>query len=169
MPTPRRVSLTTLGCARNEVDSEELAGRLADAGWELVEDGAPTDVAVVNTCGFVASAKKDSIDTLLAASDAANGAKVVAVGCLVFWRTTSQDDLVVAVQTAFPPGLMSAVEPVLDTAAEQRGSLVGIGALGLLARRRLAADRTPVLRWAGYEVALMATAIGIAAALTQTA
>jgi len=79
--TPRRrVSLTTLGCARNEVDSEELAGRLDGAGWELVGDGEPTDVAVVNTCGFVASAKKDSIDTLLAAHD--TGAKVVAVGCL---------------------------------------------------------------------------------------
>jgi ribosomal protein S12 methylthiotransferase RimO len=77
--SPRRVSLTTLGCARNEVDSEELAGRLEAAGWTLVEDG-PADVAVVNTCGFVASAKKDSIDTLLAAGD--GGAKVVAVGCL---------------------------------------------------------------------------------------
>jgi ribosomal protein S12 methylthiotransferase RimO len=70
-----------LGCARNEVDSEELAGRLTDDGWELVgpDDGA-ADVVVVNTCGFVASAKKDSIDTLLAAAD--TGAKVVAVGCL---------------------------------------------------------------------------------------
>ncbi|WP_085912028.1 YihY/virulence factor BrkB family protein, partial [Pseudonocardia autotrophica] len=56
----------------------------------------------------------------------------VAVGFLVFWRTTSQDDLVAAVQTTFPPGLMSAVEPVLATAVEQRGSLVGIGALGAL-------------------------------------
>jgi ribosomal protein S12 methylthiotransferase len=74
----RRVSLVTLGCARNEVDSEELAGRLDAAGWELTDD-AP-DVVVVNTCGFVESAKKDSIDTLLAASD--TGAKVVAVGCL---------------------------------------------------------------------------------------
>ena len=80
MTSPRRVSLTTLGCARNEVDSEELAGRLEAAGWQLVPDGEATDVAVVNTCGFVASAKKDSIDTLLAASD--TGAKVVAVGCL---------------------------------------------------------------------------------------
>ncbi len=80
MPAAPRVSLTTLGCARNEVDSEELAGRLAAAGWRLVEPGAPADVAVVNTCGFVASAKKDSIDTLLAAGD--GGAKVVAVGCL---------------------------------------------------------------------------------------
>jgi ribosomal protein S12 methylthiotransferase RimO len=72
------VSLVTLGCARNEVDSEELAGRLDAAGWELTDD-AP-DVVVVNTCGFVESAKKDSIDTLLAAGD--TGAKVVAVGCL---------------------------------------------------------------------------------------
>ncbi len=78
MTSPRRVSLVTLGCARNEVDSEELAGRLDAAGWEL-SDQAP-DVIVVNTCGFVESAKKDSIDTLLAASD--TGAKVVAVGCL---------------------------------------------------------------------------------------
>ncbi|MCU1674505.1 MAG: rimO [Frankiales bacterium] len=78
--TPRRsVSIVTLGCARNEVDSEELAGRLDAAGWELV-DGETADVTVVNTCGFVESAKKDSIDTLLAASD--TGSKVVAVGCL---------------------------------------------------------------------------------------
>jgi ribosomal protein S12 methylthiotransferase RimO len=83
---PRRAALVTLGCARNEVDSEELAGRLAGSGWELVDadSDAPADVIVVNTCGFVEQAKKDSIDTLLAASDAAQGtgAKVVAVGCL---------------------------------------------------------------------------------------
>jgi ribosomal protein S12 methylthiotransferase RimO len=84
-PEPRRAALLTLGCARNEVDSEELAGRLAGSGWELVdaESGEP-DVIVVNTCGFVEQAKKDSIDTVLAASDVARpvGAKVVAVGCL---------------------------------------------------------------------------------------
>ncbi len=70
--------MVTLGCARNETDSEELAGQLEAAGWELSDDSP--DVVVVNTCGFVESAKKDSIDTLLAASD--TGAKVVAVGCL---------------------------------------------------------------------------------------
>ncbi|MGQ0775026.1 MAG: 30S ribosomal protein S12 methylthiotransferase RimO [Pseudonocardiales bacterium] len=88
MPAPLRslrAALLTLGCARNEVDSEELAGRLTADGWELVDadgtgpDLAP-DVVVVNTCGFVAAAKKDSIDTVLAAAD--TGAKVVAVGCL---------------------------------------------------------------------------------------
>jgi ribosomal protein S12 methylthiotransferase len=68
----------TLGCARNEVDSEELAGRLGAGGWTLTDDEA--DVIVINTCGFVDSAKKDSIDTVLAAAD--TGKKVVAVGCL---------------------------------------------------------------------------------------
>ena len=76
----RRVSLLTLGCARNEVDSEELAGRLAAGGWELAAEPEDSDVVVVNTCGFVESAKKDSVDTLLAAAD--TGKKVVAVGCM---------------------------------------------------------------------------------------
>jgi ribosomal protein S12 methylthiotransferase RimO len=79
-PQSPRAALVTLGCARNEVDSEELAGRLTEDGWELVDPDGGADVVVVNTCGFVAAAKKDSIDTLLAAAD--TGAKVVAVGCL---------------------------------------------------------------------------------------
>lgn len=82
---PRTVALTTLGCARNEVDSEELAGRLAADGWALVEDAAAADVIMVNTCGFVDAAKKDSIDTVLAAADLKQTARaraVVAVGCL---------------------------------------------------------------------------------------
>lgn len=74
------MALVTLGCARNEVDSEELAGRLAGAGWEVTTDGEGADVVLVNTCGFVASAKQESIDTLLAAAD--SGATVVAAGCL---------------------------------------------------------------------------------------
>jgi ribosomal protein S12 methylthiotransferase len=81
----RRVALVTLGCARNEVDSEELAGRLAADGWELVDDAADADAVVVNTCGFVEAAKKDSVDTLLQAADLkATGRPraVVAVGCL---------------------------------------------------------------------------------------
>ena len=79
-PAAPRVALLTLGCARNDVDSEELAGRLTGDGWELVDAEQRADVVVVNTCGFVASAKKDSIDALLEAAD--TGAKVVAVGCL---------------------------------------------------------------------------------------
>jgi ribosomal protein S12 methylthiotransferase len=83
--TSRRVALVTLGCGRNEVDSEELAGRLAADGWELVAEAADADVALVNTCGFVEAAKKDSIDTVLEAAALKDGGRtraVVAVGCL---------------------------------------------------------------------------------------
>ena len=79
------VAMVTLGCARNEVDSEELAGRLEAGGFRLVEDPADADTVVVNTCGFVEAAKKDSVDTLLAAADLKEGGRtkaVVAVGCL---------------------------------------------------------------------------------------
>ncbi len=70
----------TLGCARNEVDSEELAGRLAADGYSLVEDAEGADAVLVNTCGFIESAKKDSVDAILAATD--SGAEVIAVGCM---------------------------------------------------------------------------------------
>ena len=82
---PRTVALVTLGCARNETDSEELAGRLAADGWQLVTDPADAEIAVINTCGFIESAKKDSIDALIQAhSLKANGITkaVVAVGCM---------------------------------------------------------------------------------------
>ncbi|MFT4082319.1 MAG: radical SAM protein [Nocardioides sp.] len=81
--------MVTLGCARNEVDSEELAGRLSAGGFRLVADPAEADTVVVNTCGFVEQAKKDSVDTLLEAAElkasAGGGGRaqaVVAVGCM---------------------------------------------------------------------------------------
>ncbi len=85
MSSSHTVALVTLGCARNEVDSEELAGRLETGGFRLVDDPDQAETVVVNTCGFVEAAKKDSVDTLLAAAeDRPSGARqhVVAVGCL---------------------------------------------------------------------------------------
>jgi ribosomal protein S12 methylthiotransferase RimO len=76
----KKVAIITLGCARNEVDSEELAGRLGLQGWELVDDVDGADAILVNTCGFIEAAKKESIDTVLAA--ASGDAPVVAVGCM---------------------------------------------------------------------------------------
>ena len=64
----RTVAVVTLGCTRNEVDSEELAGRLLADGWTLVDDVESAEVALVNTCGFIESAKKDSVDALLVAN-----------------------------------------------------------------------------------------------------
>lgn len=74
-----------MGCARNDVDSEELAGRLEADGWTLVADVEDAEVAVVNTCGFIESAKKDSVDALLEANSLKGHGvtrAVVAVGCM---------------------------------------------------------------------------------------
>jgi ribosomal protein S12 methylthiotransferase RimO len=79
------VALVTLGCARNDVDSEELAGRLEADGFRLVAEPGDADAVLVNTCGFIEAAKKDSVDTLLEAADLKESGRaraVVAVGCL---------------------------------------------------------------------------------------
>ncbi|MGV1003714.1 MAG: 30S ribosomal protein S12 methylthiotransferase RimO [Candidatus Nanopelagicales bacterium] len=81
----RRVALLTLGCTRNEVDSEELAASLLAGGWEVSQDARNCDVVLVNTCGFIDAAKAESIQTLLAAAepDATGQApQVVAAGCM---------------------------------------------------------------------------------------
>lgn len=86
MTTPTKsVHILTLGCARNETDSDELAGRLNSAGWVLVDDPADATAVLVNTCGFVETAKSDSIQTLLQTADLkADGVvkAVVAIGCM---------------------------------------------------------------------------------------
>lgn len=80
-----KVAIISLGCARNDVDSEELAAKLKADGLILEKDPEKADAVLVNTCGFIEQAKKDSIDTLLEASELKNssGVKaVVAVGCM---------------------------------------------------------------------------------------
>jgi len=76
-----RVALLTLGCARNEVDSDGLAGRLVAAGYEIAAEPGRADVVVVNTCGFIEAARAESVETLLAARES-NAGPVIAVGCM---------------------------------------------------------------------------------------
>jgi len=85
MASPALVHIVTLGCARNETDSEQLAGQLLADGLELTDDPGRADVLLVNTCGFIDAAKKDSIDTLLGLADVRalhRGARLVATGCM---------------------------------------------------------------------------------------
>ncbi len=83
--TATRVALVTLGCARNEVDSEELAGRLAVGGFELVDEVEDAQAVLVNTCGFIEAAKRESVDALMSVGGAAPDGTpraVIAVGCM---------------------------------------------------------------------------------------
>jgi ribosomal protein S12 methylthiotransferase len=80
-----RVSLISLGCARNLVDSEVLLGHVAEEGLAIVREPEDADVVVINTCGFIDEAKQESIDTILEVCElkAAGRIKgVLAVGCL---------------------------------------------------------------------------------------
>ena len=62
-----KLGLISLGCAKNLVDSEHMLARLRDAGWEITEDMTEADVGVVNTCGFIESAKTEAIENILEA------------------------------------------------------------------------------------------------------
>ena len=80
---PERYWLQTLGCPKNEVDSDKLAGRLAAEGLEAADDPEQADLVVVNTCAFVEAAREESIETILALSDVRRpGARLVVTGCL---------------------------------------------------------------------------------------
>lgn len=80
-----KVGMISLGCAKNQVDGEVLMAKLKAAGYELVDDVAMADVAIVNTCGFIESAKKESIDEILELTllkKEGRIKKLVATGCL---------------------------------------------------------------------------------------
>lgn len=82
----KKINIVTLGCAKNIVDSEHLAGQLGD-GWEVVYDSDSTDakVVVINTCGFIGDAKEESINTILrfaAAREAGDIDYLFVMGCL---------------------------------------------------------------------------------------
>jgi len=90
----KKVGFVSLGCPKNLVDSEVMMGMLEKDGWEITNDAAEADTVVVNTCGFIESAKQESIDAILEASSLkANGQtkRVVVAGCLV---ERYRDDLI---------------------------------------------------------------------------
>lgn len=83
-PSPN-VKIVTLGCAKNEVDSEEIAGVLAHSGFSVDGSAKRSDVTVINTCGFLEAAKAESIEAIKAAikeKQAGRTGKVIVAGCL---------------------------------------------------------------------------------------
>jgi ribosomal protein S12 methylthiotransferase len=81
-----KIALITLGCDKNTVDSERYLAQLADHGAEHTDELSEADVIVVNTCGFIDAAKKESIDALVEAGRLKSEGSckaVVGVGCMV--------------------------------------------------------------------------------------
>src|SRR5215218_1966666 len=82
----KKVGFFSLGCPKNLVDSEVMMGQLAAAGYEITNNADEADTVVVNTCGFIESAKQESIDAILEATSLKGEGKakrVVVAGCLV--------------------------------------------------------------------------------------
>jgi ribosomal protein S12 methylthiotransferase len=78
-----RFWLETLGCPKNKVDSDKLVGTLTLEGYEAADTPEDADLVVVNTCAFIEAARQESIDTILALSDARGvGARLVVTGCM---------------------------------------------------------------------------------------
>ena len=76
-------TLESLGCAKNQVDSEDLIAYLERSGLEWVPEPDQAEVIIVNTCGFITSAKEESIQVSLELKARHPGKKVLVTGCLV--------------------------------------------------------------------------------------
>lgn len=83
MGEPQTYFLETLGCPKNQVDSDKLEGRFAADGMTPVDSPDEADIVVVNTCAFIDEARQESVDTILSLSDQRReGAKLVVTGCM---------------------------------------------------------------------------------------
>ncbi|MBQ1470012.1 MAG: radical SAM protein, partial [Schwartzia sp.] len=82
---PNTVGMVSLGCAKNRVDAEMMLYSLKEAGYKIVEEAAMADIAIINTCGFIESAKQESIDEILELAQLKKEGKIkgiIATGCL---------------------------------------------------------------------------------------
>lgn len=100
------VGFISLGCAKNRVDAEMMMYQLREAGYTLVQDPAQADVAVINTCGFIESAKQESINEILELAELKKEGKIKAIvvtGCLAeryntqMMRELSEADAVIGI------------------------------------------------------------------------
>jgi len=90
----KKVGFVSLGCPKNLVDSEVMMGTLAQSGYEITSSADEADTVVVNTCGFIESAKQESIDAILEATrlkEEGKASRVIVAGCLV---ERYRDDLI---------------------------------------------------------------------------
>jgi ribosomal protein S12 methylthiotransferase len=124
------IYIETLGCARNQVDGEMMAGQFKKAGFTLVEEPEPAEVIIINTCGFIEEAINESIDTILYLAEfKQTGAcrLLVVAGCLtqrfgekltpdlpevdLFIGTGALDQVPVLIQKALPKGTCFLPDP----------------------------------------------------------
>ena len=140
------------GCAKNQVDAEEMAARLREAGYGLTADAADADVVIVHTCGFIEDAKKESVQGILEAcqvSSSGRNAPVVVTGCLSqrYPRDLVKEipEIAGVAGTGAPRDIVEIVVAALSGERVERVGEPGRGAPGGGGRRSLL---TPNQTWA---------------------
>ncbi|MHB1460831.1 MAG: 30S ribosomal protein S12 methylthiotransferase RimO [Armatimonadota bacterium] len=113
-----RVAIVNLGCPKNTVDAEEMAGVLRRAGHDVLGDPSQADVVIVNTCGFIKSAQDESLQTLrqLKQTLARTGCKLIAAGCLSQRLGAKSLNGLVQVDAVCGVGQMAQIEQVVQQA-----------------------------------------------------
>src|SRR5437773_7825419 len=111
----QKVSIITLGCAKNVSDTDNLARLLSAKGHQLVTDAAEADTIVVHTCSFIEAAKKESINTILEAGKLkTEGKKLIVTGCLVQQHGKEIFDDLPEVDAFLGTGQLAQVADLLD-------------------------------------------------------
>jgi ribosomal protein S12 methylthiotransferase len=150
--TPRRVHLVTLGCPKNQVDSEVMLGVLTERGHEIVLDPAAADTLVVNTCSFIQAAKEESIDAILdlaRAKAAAPGSRLVVTGCLAQRYADDLRDALPEVDVFLGTGDLLRIAEAVE-APPAPGPVVYRGAQHVLPERELRSRVRTGAWWTAY-------------------
>ncbi len=151
-----RFYIETLGCPKNEVDSEKLIGTLLAQGLVATDDESQADVVVVNTCAFIEDARKESIDTILALSERRKqGARLVVTGCMAerygdeLRANLPEADQIAGFGVAIETGVVSATTVTLGKKPSLAVTAQAVPSFDLLNLPR-PASRTP---WAYVKIA----------------
>ncbi len=150
--SPRRVHLVTLGCPKNQVDSEVMLGVLTGRGHEIVLDPAAADTLVVNTCSFIQAAKEESIDAILAlarAKASAPGSRLVVTGCLAQRYADDLRDALPEIDVFLGTGDLLRIAEAVE-APPAPGPVVYRGAQHVLPERELRSRVRAGAWWTAY-------------------
>ena len=127
-----RVGFVSLGCPKNLVDSEVMLGLLSEQGYELTTDKESADVIVVNTCGFIDSAKEESVDTILEMArlkEEGRCKKLVVAGCLAQRYREEIQKEIPEIDFVFGPDDLGSILEAVQTAGDDPVPAVSIDAL----------------------------------------
>src|SRR6478736_5348602 len=133
----QKIGFVSLGCPKNLVDSEIMMGKLAKHGYQLTTDREAADVIVVNTCGFIDSAKQESINTILemaALKETANCKRLVVAGCLVERYRQSLVDQLPEVDAVLGTSEIERIIAAVDPSAAEASDKAVIEANSWMAR-----------------------------------